>query len=466
MAEVAFLLNGTPVALRDVSPTRTLLDYLRDDAGLRGTKEGCNEGDCGACTVMVQDRNGARALNACILFLAQLQGKSVRTIEGLAGPGGRLHPVQQAMIDHHGSQCGFCTPGFVTAMATAHLNGDSDHDTTLAGNLCRCTGYAPILRAARAVETAPVPDWLSAPFTLPQISSGECGGADSPPGDACHPATSDDLADWFLAHPEATLVAGATDVGLWVTKQLRDLSPVAFLNGVTDLQHIERQGGALHIGAGVTIETLRKALIPYHPSFAAMLRRFASTQIRNAATIGGNIANGSPIGDGPPALIALGATLHLRRGAEMRHLPLEDFFVDYRRQDRRPGEFVAGLSIPESAPALRCYKISKRFDQDISAVCGCFNVTVADGRVTAARIAFGGMAGIPKRARAVEQALLGQPWTLAAVRAAAGRMAQDFTPLTDMRATAAYRLTAAENLAVRYFHDLSGAPVDVLEVQP
>ena len=467
MAQVAFLLNGTPVHLASVNPTQTLLEYLRDSAGLKGTKEGCNEGDCGACTVMVSDATGTRALNACILFLPQLQGKALRTVEGMSGPQGQPHPVQEAMVAHHGSQCGFCTPGFVVSMATAHLNGDRDHDTTLAGNLCRCTGYAPILRAAQAVETAPVPAWLKddRAFILAQISSGGSGGADSPP-DAFRPTNSDDLADWYLAHPEATLIAGATDVGLWVTKQLRHLSPVAFLGGVSDLQQIERQGGQLHIGAGVTIETLRQALLPHHPSLASLLRRYASTQVRNAATIGGNIANGSPIGDGPPALIALGATLHLRRGEEMRSLPLEDFFLDYRKQDRRPGEFVAGLSIPAEAPALRCYKISKRFDQDISAVCGCFNITVTEGKVTAARIAFGGVAGIPKRAAEVEAALLGQDWTLESLRSVLPAFARDFQPLSDMRASADYRLTTAQNLLLRYFHDLAGLPVSVLEVQP
>lgn len=464
MSEIAFLLNGTPIRVAGENPTRTLLDFLREDRGLCGTKEGCNEGDCGACTVMVTDAEGSRALNACILLLPQLHGRAVRTVEGISGPDGALHPVQEAMIDLHGSQCGFCTPGFVVSMAVGHAQGRTDHDDVLAGNLCRCTGYAPIVRAAQAAEAAPVPEWMKTDgAALAPAEVFAQGAAEGAPG-AFLPQTADELAAWYLANPQATLVAGATDVGLWVTKELRDLAPVAFLSGIRELQGITRQGDSLRIGAGVTISALRRALLPLHPGFAELLRRFASVQVRNAATIGGNIANGSPIGDGPPALIALGAVLHLRRGAVRRVMALEDFFLDYRKQDRQPGEFVEAVTIPAQAPALRCYKLSKRFDQDISAVCGCFNVTVEAGRVSAARIAFGGMAGVPKRALAVEAALVGQPWTLATMQAARAEMARDFTPMTDMRASAAYRLEAAENMLLRYFHDLAGDAVDVLQV--
>jgi xanthine dehydrogenase small subunit len=280
-------------------------------------------------------------------------------------------------------------------MAVAHLNGDRAHDDALAGNLCRCTGYAPIVRAAEAAASEPVPEWMLSDRSA--VAGFEAGEAE-----VFRPSDSDALAEWYVANPNAVLVAGATDVGLWVTKQLRELRPVAFLNGVEDLKGIEVQGGQLHVGACVTISALREAVKDRLPSFGELLRRYASVQVRNAATIGGNIANSSPIGDGPPALIALGATLHLRRGDEMRSMPLEDFFLEYRKQDRKQGEFVAGVSFPEFAPALRCYKISKRFDQDISAVCGCFNVVVENGVVTSARIAFGGMAGVPKRASLAE----------------------------------------------------------------
>ncbi|RWR14859.1 xanthine dehydrogenase small subunit [Paenirhodobacter populi] len=465
--EISFLLNGeTRVALID-RPTLSVLDWLRSE-GLTGTKEGCNEGDCGACTVMVSDDTGSRALNACILMMPQIAGKALRTVEGISAPDGTLHPVQCAMVDKHGSQCGFCTPGFIVSMAVAHLNGRTDHDDILAGNLCRCTGYAPIIRAAEAAAPAPVPDWIAADgaFILPEISSGgsgaAAGGQTAPPAT---PASSDELAAWYLAHPQATLVAGATDVALWVTKQLRDLPEVAFLGGCRDLQRIGETPDGFTIGAGVTIARLRAWAEGPHPALAALLRRFASEQVRQSATIGGNIANGSPIGDGPPALIAMGARLTLRRGDARRTIPLEDFFLDYRKQDRQPGEFVESVTLPRSAPALACYKLSKRFDQDISAVCGCFNLTVEDGTVTAARVAFGGMAATPKRARTFEAAITGQPFTEAAIARALPEMTVDFQPLSDMRASSAYRMRTAQAMALRYVREAEGETVSVLEVR-
>ncbi len=452
MTAVSFHLNGAPVTVEDAAPTMTALDWLRA-RGLTGTKEGCNEGDCGACTVLVTDAEGARTMNACILFLPRLHGRALRTVEGIAGPGGGLHPVQRAMVDHHGSQCGFCTPGFVVQMAAAHLNGARDHDDQLAGNLCRCTGYAPIVRAAEAAADMPVPDWMR------EVPPAAAGPAPFAPGSA------DALAEWCLAHPDGTLIAGATDVGLWVTKGMRDLGEVAFLHDCKDLQRIDPVPGGMRIGAGVTIARLRHAVAGIHPSFAELLRRYSSVQIRNAATIGGNIANGSPIGDGPPALIALGATLHLRRGNERREMPLEDFFLDYRRQDRRPGEFVEAVTMPAHAPGLACYKLSKRFDQDISAVCGCFNIELSCGRIASARIAFGGMAGTPKRATAAEAALTGEDWGEAAFDAAAEALVRDFTPMSDMRASAAYRTKAAQNMLRRYWQERNGQ-LSILDVVP
>ncbi|XDA97341.1 xanthine dehydrogenase small subunit [Sulfitobacter sp. LCG007] len=455
--DIAFRLNGETVTLADVAPTTTLLDWLRLERGLTGTKEGCNEGDCSACSVMVTDESGAKALNACILFLPQLDGKAVRTVEGIAAPDGTLHPVQDAMIAHHGSQCGFCTPGFIVSMATAHLNGATDHDVQLAGNLCRCTGYAPILRAAEAAEAASVPDHMR--DTLPDPA----GASDDM---VAQPSTSDQLADWYAAHPDATLIAGATDVGLWVTKALRDLSPVAFLNRCADLGRIEVSDRDIRIGAMATLSDLEPVMAEHHPSFAAMIRRYGSVQVRNAATVGGNIANGSPIGDSPPALIALGATLHLRKGETRRSLPLEEFFISYGNQDRAPGEFVEAVSIPRQPDTLRCYKLTKRFDQDISAVCGCISIARDGDSIGSARIAFGGMAGTPKRASAAEASLTGGAWREETFRDAMAALDSDFTPMSDMRASADYRMETARNMLLRYWHEMSGLPVSVLELAP
>ncbi len=451
--EVRFLLNGQPVHVTGMAPTVTLLDWLREHRGLTGTKEGCNEGDCGACTVIVQDETGHKAVNACITFMPQLHGRSLRTVEGLGDASRAMHPVQEAMVTHHGSQCGFCTPGIVNSLVAADLTGNSATDDVLAGNLCRCTGYAPIIRAAETARGAPTPDWAAE--DLPEVSPLSTS-----------PESVSALADWYEANPDGALIAGATDIGLWVTKSLRELGPVAFLGRCQDLQQVETTEDGLKIGAGVTIAKLLDLMQDRHPHFAEMLRRFASVQIRNTATIGGNIANGSPIGDGPPALIALGAILHLRKGADRRDLPLEDFFIDYGKQDRAPGEFVEAITIPKQPDRLRCYKLSKRFDQDISAVCGCFSIGVEDGAVTSACIAFGGMAGTPKRAAHVEAALVGQPWTQETVSAAMTEFARDFTPLTDMRASDRYRLESATNMLLRYFHEDQGVAASVLEVHP
>ncbi|MCK0168925.1 xanthine dehydrogenase small subunit [Jannaschia sp. S6380] len=451
--EIPFRLNGEDAVATTDDPTRTLLDWLREDRGLTGTKEGCNEGDCGACSVIVTGADGvARAFNACILFLPQLAGRAVRTVEGVTGPDGALHPVQQAMVDRHGSQCGFCTPGFVTTLAAAHARGATDHADQVAGNLCRCTGYAPILSAARDAARQPVPDHMR------DVASPAAIRGDG----AFYPRSADELADWYLDHPDATLIAGATDVGLWVTKQFRPLGQVAFLAGCDDLRGVAATDDAVEIGAMCDMETLRHAIAPLHPSFAELLRRYGSVQVRNAATIGGNIANGSPIGDSPPPLIALGAVLHLRRGDDRRSMPLEAFFLDYGRQDRRPGEFVERITIPRQIDSLTCHKLSKRFDQDISAVCGAFNLPVSDCIIRRPRLAFGGMAGVPRRATAAEAALDGHPLDPDALARAAAALAEDFTPLSDMRASAGYRLAAAQGMLRRLSHDSPS----VLEVRP
>ncbi|WP_299937783.1 xanthine dehydrogenase small subunit [uncultured Nitratireductor sp.] len=472
--EIRFLLNGAPVALGNVRPDETLLDYLRLRQRLTGTKEGCAEGDCGACTVLVgRLRNGAlsyESVNACIRFLGSLDACHVVTVEHLKRADGSLHPVQQAMVDYHGSQCGFCTPGFVMSLYALWMReaqpSDRAIEKALQGNLCRCTGYEPIVRASRAVsdygnaESDPLATERAAVIAALQ---GMKDGARVEIGSGRErlliPADVDDFAAILEAEPEATIVAGATDVGLWVTKFMRDIAPVVFIGGLDGLQEIREQDGVISIGAGVSYTGAFELLAKRIPALGALIDRIGGEQVRNMGTIGGNIANGSPIGDTPPPLIALGATLTLRRGSARRTIPLEDFFIDYGKQDRAPGEFVEAVHVPvpDAASRFAVWKISKRRDEDITAVLGAFDLRIADGRVEAARIAYGGMAATPKRAKAVEAALTGKPWTQETVEAALSAYDEDFQPISDMRASADYRMMAAKNLLRRYFLESTGA---------
>jgi xanthine dehydrogenase small subunit len=466
---LSFVLNGEVLRLRGFDPAATLLTYLRRERRLTGTKEGCAEGDCGACTVTVGEPDGAgglrhRALNACILLLGMLEGRSVTTVERLRGKDGALHPVQQAVVEAHGSQCGFCTPGIVMSLYTAYLS-EARLDVArvndlLAGNLCRCTGYGPIVKAAQAMHDLPrLPDagerMEGDVARLKALAHGETMALEGEGTRFYAPATLDALVDLCETHPDATILSGATDVGLWITKQHRRIAAFVYTGRVRELQAVARVGDTLRIGAGARWAEVAEVVGGLYPDLAELLRRFGSVQVRAAATIGGNIANGSPVGDGPPALIALGARVMLRKGAARRSLALEDFFIAYGRQDREPGELVEAVELPLDTPPerLKCYKVSKRFDQDISAVCGCFNIDTGGDTVRAARIAFGGMAGTPKRATHVEAALTGRPWTLATVMAALPAFERDYAPITDMRGSAAYRMQVAKNLLVKCFHE-------------
>jgi xanthine dehydrogenase small subunit len=466
--DIRFILNGRDIALPEVGADQTLLDFLRLDQRLTGTKEGCAEGDCGACTVLV-GRLGPEGLsygpvNACIRFLASVDGCHVVTVEHLAGRDGGLHPVQQAMVDHHGSQCGFCTPGFVMSLYALWMQvpepTEAQVETALQGNLCRCTGYAPIIRAAQAISRygTPASDHLMverAVITARLAALRDRRRVVTGPEDnrAILPADVDDLAECLLEHPGATIVAGATDVGLWVTKFLRPIGPAIFTGHLDEMKTVVQDGNSLRIGAGASYSECQEMLSRHLPHLAAYWDRIGGWQVRSMGTVGGNIANGSPIGDTPPVLIALGAEISLRRGAERRALPLQDFFIGYGKQDRQAGEFVESIRVPLPGPEDRnaAYKISKRRDEDISSVAVGIHMRVTGGIIRNARIAFGGMAATPKRATAAEAALDGRPWTRESFEAAARALIEDFTPLSDWRASAAYRMQAAQNL-LRRFH--------------
>ena len=465
-SSIRFLLGFEPRRLESMDPNMTVLTWLREQEGYCGTKEGCAEGDCGACTVVLARLEGNtlryRAVNACIMFLPQLDGAQLITIEHLKDGNGALHPLQQAMVDHHGSQCGFCTPGFVMSLFAVAKKGDKGADRqiicdALAGNLCRCTGYRPIIDAAtdalaheyldqfeeRENETIAALKALDVGEELTINAHGKLYHA---------PRNIDALADLVEKNPEAQVLAGGTDVGLWVTKQHQDLATVIDVMHVSELKQIEVTETDLRLGAAVTYSDIHDVVQNHWPDFGELIRRIGGMQVREVGTIGGNIANGSPIGDTMPALIALGAKLILRKGERTRTVGLEDFYLDYRKTALNQGEFVSEIHIPKSEFEFRCYKISKRFDQDISAVMAAFAMKrSSDGQIEAVRIAFGGMAAIPKRAFLTEQALLGQNWDETIVRAGQAALLQDFDPISDIRASAKYRLRVAGNLLQKFF---------------
>ena len=490
---IRFFHRGGVVEVDDATPTRTVLDWLREDARCTGTKEGCNEGDCGACTVVVAELPGLAhaaspelvgglrltTANACIQFLPALDGKALFTVEDVQR-GDARHPVQQAMVDCDGSQCGFCTPGFVMALwATYQHHAARGTRPTrqqladeLSGNLCRCTGYRPILDAGERMFDAPVTllDVAPARAALEAMRSDQtfryaAGGAEF-----IAPKTLAAFAAERLRRPEARIVAGTTDVGLWVNKMFRPLPTMLFIGGVDELRRVEHRAGVLSIGAAASLEDAWRALVARWPALTDVWLRFAGVPLRHAGTMGGNVANGSPIGDAAPVLMALGASVVLRRGEAVRRLPLADFYTGYMTNRLEAGEFVEAIEVPlDSAAAVRAYKISKRFDCDISAVCAGLAIELDGAVVRTIRLAFGGLAATVSRAAGAEAALLDKPWNEASLAAAQAALASDFTPLSDVRASAAYRLQVAQNLLRRFWLEtraerpLASAAVSVFE---
>ena len=500
---IRFLLNREEVALEKSRADLTILEYLRDHRQKRGTKEGCASGDCGACTVVVaaveNDSLAYRAVNSCIMFVGALHGKQLITVEDLAGTGeradertgecdGKLHPVQQAMVEQHGSQCGFCTPGFIMSMFALYKNQPAASRQTieeyLGGNLCRCTGYRPIVDAALQATRNVTADKFSE-------QAGECvkrlkaiGKTKSRAHRFHLPNSTRQLAELLRQYPGARLLAGGTDLALEVTQQLKPLDDIIFLGNVAELRKINTGGhyikndetgdeagtktddktddktgdsaAALEIGAAVPLTECARLICAEYPDLAELLHRFGSAQVRNQATLGGNIANASPVADLPPALLALDASLVLQKGDHIRRLPIEDYFIGYKQTALAEGEFIRSVVLPRAKPdsrsqcrKIRAYKISKRIDDDISAVCAVFNITLEGERVAAIRTGFGGMAAIPKRALRCEQALLGHPLDQHALKRAGQALAEDFQPISDVRAGASYRMAVSQNLLQR-----------------
>lgn len=474
----------------NIRPDSTVLEWLRGEARLTGTKEGCAEGDCGACSILIGDVADGHvhyhAANSCILTMGQLDGRALVTVEGLAaGKAGKdayeniLNPVQAAMAENGSSQCGFCTPGIVmslsglaasqsmaqtdTELTEAEFADDQAIHDALAGNLCRCTGYRPIIEAARKVLAAggnkitgpSVEEFAEIPAQEHIISGGS---------NYMQPQTLAELLRLRATHPDAILLAGGTDLGVGLADYHSDWNEVISTAHVAELRCIIETDTSFSFGAAVTWADILDRTAQYYPSLATLIRRFGSTQIRTMGTVGGNIGTASPIGDGPPALIALGAQIELASLQGSRTMPLEDFFLDYRKTELRDDEVIVRVTLPKPVigQEYRTYKISKRYDQDISTVCGAYSVTIADGKVVDARIAYGGMAAIPKRAKAAEQALIGKLFDQDAVKACAEAIEQELAPLSDWRGSAEYRMQVAMRLIERFRRDLAGETVEVM----
>jgi len=470
MDGIPLLLNGAAHRAPAAAAATTLLDYLRGPAALRGTKEGCAEGDCGACSVVLGEVGGDglryRAANACLMLVGQAAGKLVLTVEGVAEADGTLHPVQQALIGAHGSQCGFCTPGFVMAMVALHHGGEGADDGTiheaLAGNLCRCTGYRPIVDAMKTAAAVPATRFAERDGAIRKALDAldRWTGSDA----VRAPTSLAELLRLRAAMPEAVLYAGGTDLGLLASRHRAPPAQILLLGGVPELMGVSEENGALVIGAATPYGDALPAIAQRYPSFGTLLRRLGSRQIRALGTFGGNLGTASPIGDTLPCLVALDAELDLASVGGTRRIEAEAFFLGYRRTALRPDEVITAIRIPEpcAGEIFRVYKVSKRYDQDIATVCGAFRLTLADGRVSQVRIAYGGMAATPKRAAATEAALAGQPWTAATIDAlAAPALAADFAPLSDWRGTGAYRARVALNLLHRLRLETEGVATEV-----
>ena len=464
---IQFVLNGEVESLEHVDTTRSLLNHLREDRCLTGTKEGCAEGDCGACTVVVGELLDGelqmRTVNACIQFMPTLDGKAVFTVEHLRQDAETLHPVQQAMVDCHGSQCGFCTPGFVMSLWSLYLEheqcgerpGRESIRSTLTGNLCRCTGYRPILDAGEQMfDLVPVKFEREAlQSKLEALKRNETLVYEHQGRRFFAPCNLQELVRLRAEYPGALLLAGCTDIGLWTTKQFRDIGDIIFIGKVTELKRIERDQQFLRIGSGVSLTDSFGAIVALYPQLKELWERFASKPIRNAGTLGGNVANGSPIGDSMPALVALGARVVMHSTAGSRTIALEDLYTGYMQKDMHADELVEALLIPlpEAGWQMRTYKLSKRFDSDISAVCAAFSVRLDAGHVVDCRVAYGGMAATVKRASHCEKYLIGKPWTEDTLEQAQVTLDEDYQPLTDMRASAQYRQQCAKNLLYRFY---------------
>ena len=465
---IKFLYNEKILELKNPDPNQTILNYVRTELKKTGTKEGCAEGGCGACTVVIGELNNNndlqyKAVNACIAFLPILNGKQLLVVEDLVSKNGELHPVQKAMVKYHGSQCGFCTPGFVMSLFSMYKNHVSFNDEvikdSISGNLCRCTGYRPIVDAAKSLNKINKIDKFSKNkkkiISLLKKINSKSIFITNENKKYFSPKTIKDLKKIIKKYPNSNFLSGGTDLSLKVTKERDDLYNIINLKDIRELNFIKKNKNFIEVGAATPLIEFENYIKDYYSDFNSVLKRYGSVQIRNVATIGGNIATASPIGDTLPILLSLNAKLVIENKKNKKILSINDFFISYRKTKLKKGEFIHSIRIPiYKNNIFKAYKISKRFDDDISSLCGSFNLEINNNKIKNIFIAFGGMAETPKRAKKCEKILKNKNLSIESFLNAGDNLEKDFSPISDMRATKNYRMEVAKNLFIKCFYEI------------
>jgi len=465
---IQFIYNNQICSIENPDPNKTVLDYVRNDLKKNGTKEGCAEGGCGACTVVLGELNNSKlvykSINSCISFLPSINGKHLILVEDLMSKKNELHPIQEAMVKFHGSQCGFCTPGFIMSLFAMYKNfkkfDDEIIEETLSGNLCRCTGYRPIIDAAKSLNNKRDNDHFKKDQTkiislLKKINNNEV--------EIFHknkkyfsPKSLNNLKKIIKKNPHSYFLSGGTDLSLEVTKLRGEIKSIISLNSVKELKFVKKNKNYIEVGAGVSLYDFQNIIKSYYLDFYNILKRYGSVQIRNVGTVSGNIATASPIGDTLPLLLSLDAVIKIQTKDTLKIIPLDQFFISYRKTKLKKGDFVYSVKIPiNKKNYFKAYKISKRFDDDISTVCASFNLLIKKNKIVKAKIAYGGMSEIPKRATSIEKILDNSIFSKELFLKAQNLIKDDFSPIDDMRASRNYRIEIAKNLLMKFFYEIS-----------
>ena len=464
---IKFVYGNQIIQIQNPNPNETVLSYIRTKLRKTGTKEGCAEGGCGACTIVLGELKKGRiiykAINACIAFIPTLAGKQLVLVENLVSDDGSLHPVQEAMVNYHGSQCGFCTPGFVMSLFAMYKNYSFFEDNvikdSISGNLCRCTGYRPIIDAAKSLNKISKFDFFKKNqqrfISLLKKIKHKNIVISNKNKKYFAPSNVNELIKTLKQHPNSKLLSGGTDVSLVVTKERKDLDSLIYMNSIDELNYIRKNDNYIEVGATTPLIDFESFIKKYFPDFAQILKRYGSTQIRNVCTIAGNIATASPIGDTLPLLLSLDSQIIIKDKDKTKILPLNGFFINYRKTKLKRGQFIHSIRIPLLLKNIfKAYKISKRIDDDISSVCASFNVEFKNNKVKKIRIAYGGMANIPKRAINCEKILLNSSLSDNIINKAKKSLEKDFKPITDARASQKYRMEVAKNLLEKCFLEI------------